>query len=142
MRHARTRMGLTVAALAVVAGCGSEDDYANEPRPPSPINVSAAITDDRITVSPRRFGAGPIVLLIANETAKAHRLTVESDQLGADRPGIKQQTAPINPDGTATLKIDMAKGRYMVTVDGDGIDDATVRVGRDRASSSDQLLTP
>jgi ABC-type glycerol-3-phosphate transport system substrate-binding protein len=131
-----------LAAISALAACGSDTDYANEPRPATPINISAAITDDQITVSPRRFGAGPVVLLIANQTSQAQRVTVESDELGAKTPGIKQQTAPINPDGTATLKIDMAKGRYMVTVDGDGIDDATVRVGRDRASSSDQLLTP
>ncbi len=141
MRHVRTTTGLAVA-VATAFGCGSEADYANEPRPATPINISAAITDDRITVSPRRFGAGPVVLLISNQTSRAHRVTVESDTFGDRDPGIRQRTSPINPDGTATLKIDMARGRYMVTVDGDGIDDATVRVGRDRASSSDQLLTP
>ncbi len=141
MRHVRTTTGV-LAAMGALAACGSDPDYANEPRPPTPINVSAAITDDRITVSPRRFGAGPVVVLIANQTAEAQRVTVESDTFGDKDPGIKQQTAPINPQGTATLKIDMSRGRYMVTVDGDGIEETTVRVGRDRGSSSDQLLTP
>ena len=141
MRHVRTTTAV-LAAISALAACGSDPDYANEPRPPTPINISAAITDDQITVSPRRFGAGPVVLLIANETGQAQRVTVESDELGAKTPGIKQQTAPINPQGTATLKIDMAKGRYMVTVDDDAIEQTTVRVGRDRGSSSDQLLTP
>jgi hypothetical protein len=39
-------------ALATVAGCGGGDDYANEPRPPAPINVTAAITNSRVNVSP------------------------------------------------------------------------------------------
>ncbi len=139
----RTLALLLSCVVLAAAGCGGGDDeYANEPRPPTPINVSAAITEDRITVSPREFGAGPVILLIANETGEAHRVTVETDQLGASEPGIRQQTAPINPQGTATLKIDMAQGRYMVTVDGEGIEDASVRVGRERPDSSDQLLTP
>ena len=141
MKHLRTTTGV-LAAMSALAACGSDPDYANKPRPPTPINISAAISDDRITVSPRRFGAGPIVLLIANQTSRARRVTVESDTLGNKDPGIKQQTAPINPQGTATLKVDMRQGRYMVTVDGQGIERTTVRVGRDRPSSSDQLLTP
>ena len=141
MRHVRTSFGVVVA-MSAMAACGSDPDYANEPRPPTPINISAAITDDRITVSPRQFGAGPVNLLIANQTSQARRVTVESDTFGNRNPGLRQQTAPINPQGTATLKIDMDKGRYMVTVDGDGIDETTVRVGRRRPDSSDQLLTP
>ncbi len=141
MRHASTIVGVLTAMCALTA-CGSDPDYANEPRPATPINISAAITDGRITVSPRRFGAGPVVLLIANETSQARRVTVESDTFGNRDAGIRQQTAPINPQGTATLKIDMSKGRYMVTVDGDGIEDTKVRVGRPRPDSSDQLLTP
>ncbi len=141
MKRLITTTGV-LAATGLLAACGSDPDYANEPRPATPINISAAITDDRITVSPRRFGAGPVVVLIANQTSQAQRVTIESDELGAKTPGIKQQTAPINPQGTATLKIDMSRGRYMVTVDGDGIEETTVRVGRDRGSSSDQLLTP
>ncbi len=141
MRNVRTTTGV-LAAISALAACGSDPDYANDPRPPTPINISAAITDDQITVSPRRFGAGPVVVLIANQTAQAQRVTVESDTFGNRDAGIRQRTAPIDPQGTATLKIDMAKGRYVVTVDGDGIEDTMVRVGRPRPDSSDQLLTP
>lgn len=132
-----------MAALAAMAlaGCGSEADYANEPRPPLPINLSAAITEDRITVDPKQFGAGPVVLIIANQTPDPHRVTIESDQLGASSPGLKQTTSPINPQGTATLKLDMAEGRYDVTVDG-GVEGTKLKVGDERPPSSDQLLTP
>src|SRR4051794_13296483 len=104
--HPRTVTGLLAATLAL-AGCGSDADYANDPRPPSPINVTAAITDGKITVSPRQFGAGPIVMIIANETRRPHRVTLETNELGGKQGGIRQRTAPINPDGTATLKVDV-----------------------------------
>jgi hypothetical protein len=137
----RTTTGF-LGALVLLSGCGSDSDHANEPRPPTPINISAAITGSRMTVSPRTFGAGPVVVLIANETSRAHRVTVESDELGAKTPGIKQRTGPISPAGTATLAIDMARGRYTVSVDGRGVEGTSLKVSRERPSSSDQLLTP
>ena len=42
------------AALCAVAGCGGDSDYANKPRPPAPINVTAAITNSQVSVSPQR----------------------------------------------------------------------------------------
>ena len=134
--------GGIAAALVTVAGCGGGGDYANNPRPPAPINVTAAITPKKITVSPTQFGAGPIVLIIANETQAAHRVTLETDELGASSPGIKQSTAPINPDGTATLKIDVRKGEYHVSVDGGAIKGARVKVGAERESAQNDLLQP
>ena len=51
MKRLLTTTGV-LAAMGAMTACGSDPDYANEPRPPTPINVSAAISDDRITVSP------------------------------------------------------------------------------------------
>jgi len=133
------RIGLLAAAAAALGGCGSASDHPNEPRPAGAINVTAAITPEKVTVSPRAFGAGPVVLIIANVTGQAHRLTVESASSG---PGIRQRTAPINPQGTGTLRLDMQQGRYTVSVDADDISDTRLRVGRARPSSSDELLTP
>ena len=139
--HPRFVTGLLAATLAL-AGCGSDPDYANDPRPPSPINVTAAITDDEITVSPREFGAGPIVLIIANETQDTQRVTLETDELAGKQGGIKQSTAPINPDGTATLKVDVRQGEYQVSTDGEGIQPAKVTVGKKRESAQNDLLQP
>ena len=125
----------------MLSGCGSSSDYANDPRPPAPINVSAAITSDKVTVSPRGFGAGPITLTVANETDKAQRLTIETQELGSS-PGIKQSTSPINPGGTATLKVDVVEGDYQVSVDGSGIKPAKLAVGAKRESAQNQLLQP
>jgi hypothetical protein len=136
------RTGITaVLTAALLPGCGGgDDDYANNPRPPAPINVTAAITDRGITVSPTRFGAGPVVFIIANQTDDATKVTLESDTSGG--PGIKQTTSPINPDGTATLKVDMETGDYEVRVDSGGIDPAALVVGAARKSAQDELLQP
>src|SRR5688500_8563106 len=140
LRHLRTPIALVVAIVAL-AGCGDEADYANEPRPPTPINVAASITDDKITVSPKEFGAGPVVIIIANQTEQAQKVTVETDEIGGSEPGLKQSTGPINPDGTATVKVDMRRGTYRVSV-GSGIEPASVTVGPPRDSAQNQLLQP
>ena len=49
----RIRVEAVLAAALLAAGlgaCGADEDYANKPRPPSPINVTAAID--------KRAGAG------------------------------------------------------------------------------------
>jgi hypothetical protein len=126
----------------VAAGCGSGDDYANEPRPPSPINVTAAITDERISVSPDSFGAGPIVLIVSNQSGSPQKVTFQSDDVETTGPGVKQTTSPINPRGTATLKVDVTEGAYQLSVDGSGVGAATVEVGPKRESAQNELLQP
>ncbi len=135
---------LTVAGAALlVAGCGGEDDdYANEPRPPAPIVISAAISDDRISVSPRTFGAGPITLIVTNQTDAAREVTLETDEIGGDAPGIEQSSGPINPGDTASLKANLATGTYRVAVDRRGIDATELRVGDERPSAQNELLQP
>src|SRR5690349_19614981 len=77
------------AACCGLAGCGSGSDYANKDRPPSPINVSAAISTKKVSLSPKRFGAGPIVLIISNQTGDKQKITLQTSELGGSKPGIK-----------------------------------------------------
>ena len=140
MRHLRIPTALAVAIVALSGG-GDEADYKNDPRPPSPINVAAAITDEKVTVSPKEFGAGPVVIIIANQTEQAQKVTVETDEIGGSQPGLKQTTGPINPDGTATIKVDMRSGTYQVSTATD-IEPASVKVGEPRDSAQNQLLQP
>jgi hypothetical protein len=129
---------LVLAASA--SGCGSDNtSYKNTPRPPAPINVTAAITDSQIKVSPRRFGAGPIVLIISNQSSDAQAVTFETGGGGA---GIRQTTSAINPAGTAQLQIDLRQGTYELSVGDRSIRPASVRVGRRRASAQNELLQP
>jgi hypothetical protein len=134
-------LGVSGAAL-LVAGCGSKSDYANRPRPPSPITITAAISAKRVQVSPRRFGAGPITLVVTNQSGRSADLVLETDNAGSGQTGIRQQTGPINPDGTASLKADLRQGRYTVRVRSGEIRPASLVVGRKRASAQNQLLQP
>ena len=131
---------LGVATLAV--GCGEEDDYKNEPRPPAPIVVSASITDDRVSVSPRNFGAGPITLIVTNQTQSDQELVLETEEIGGSAPGLEQQTGPISPGDTASLKADLREGTYRVAVNARGISEAALDVGEPRESSQNELLQP
>jgi hypothetical protein len=146
-RALRTTRAWALTAIATVplsvlsSGCGEEDDYANEARPPTPIVVSAAITDGRVSVSPRQFGAGPVTLIVTNQTQRAQEVTLETDEIGGASGGIKQTSGPINPGDTASLKAELDRGTYRVGVGGGG-DSASLRVGASRPSAQDELLQP
>ena len=133
---------IVVALAAVAAGCGGGADYANEPRPATPINVTAAIDEEGISLTPKEFGAGPIVLIVSNQTGKAQTVTVETDELGGSQPGLKQSTGAIEPRGTGTLKVDLREGDYAVSVKGRSVRPAAVEVGSERKSAQDELLEP
>ncbi|MGI8624592.1 MAG: hypothetical protein ACR2NB_14175 [Solirubrobacteraceae bacterium] len=136
------RATVFVVAFLALAGCGESKDYANDPRPATRIDVSASILPDRVTVSPRSFGAGPVSITIANLTQQTHELTVETGEEGASNPRLRQTTSPINPEGTAMLRLDLVKGHYTVGVGEGDVRDARMTVGRKRPSSQDQLLQP
>ncbi len=139
-RHRFAAVVLGAAALG--SGCGEEDDYENRNRPPAPILVSASIGEDRVSVSPRSFGAGPITLIVTNQTQSAQELTLETDEIGGTEAGIEQQTGPISPGDTASLKADLRTGTYRVAVNGRGIAEAALDVGEPRESAQNQLLQP
>jgi hypothetical protein len=131
-----------IAAALAIAGCGATADSHTDPRPPAPIVLTASISDQRVSVSPRHFGAGPISLIVTNQTKTAQRVTLESVEKAGQGPGLRQQTAPISPRDTATLKADVDPGRYSVHVVGDAIAAADLRVGRERPSAQNDLLQP
>lgn len=143
----RTPATLRRAALAaacgtalVAAGCGSDKTYKNDPRPPTTIVITAAILPDKVSVSPSEFGAGPISLTIANETDASQRISIVRQVNG--QPQANEQTGPINPHDTATLKADVEEGTYEIRVESDGIAPASVAVGPQRESAQNELLQP
>jgi len=132
-----------VAVLAAaVAACGGGGDYQNKPRPPAPINVTAAIDAKRVRVSPGTFGAGPVVIIISNQSGAAQKVTLESDELGAAHGGIKRSTETIEPSSTGQLKVDAAEGSYTLSANTGNVAPATLKVSRKRRSSQNDLLLP
>lgn len=137
-----TLVAITAAPLFGAAGCGSGDEYANDPRPPAPIIITAVITPTSVDVSPRRFGAGPITLIIANESSQSQEVTLETDRSASGDAGLREKTSPVNPRGTTELKVDVKEGTYSLGVDSRAVRAAEVTVGPSRASASNELLQP
>ena len=137
MPRAATAVAFTLALAA--AGCGEDDDFANQPRPPSPIVVSAAVTESGVSVSPDEFGAGAVNLIVTNQTDGSHEVTLASRGGGES---LQQGTGPINPGDTASVKVDLEPGTYRVSAGSGSIEPATVEVGPPRESAQDRLLEP
>ena len=120
-------------------GCGNGEDHANRERPAASINVTVAILDEQIRVSPRNLGAGPVRLIASNQTDSPRALTFET---AGNDPGLTQTTAPISPSGTEMLEVDATEGEYAVTTAGGDIKPGAVTVGTPRASAQSELLQP
>jgi hypothetical protein len=145
---ARIRVCTWLAAtgtLALLAGCGADSSYKNNPRPPAPITVTASISDKAVSVSPSRFGAGPITLVVTNQSGRSRNLVLSATQQagsGSTAPAA-QDTGPINPQGgTASLKVDLKTGDYAVRVRPGGVRPAALTVGSPRKSAQNDLLQP
>ena len=123
-----------VAASSVFVGACGEDDFPNEPRPASPVALTAAIDKSNVSISPQELGAGLVVITISNQTGEATRFTLEGPTTAA--------SGDIVPGGTATLKTDLAEGEYEATAEGDGIEPSVLEVGPPRPSSQNDLLLP
>ena len=135
----RKALGLAAAgAVVLLAGCGSGKHYANLPRPPVLLNISAAVADGRVVVSPTRIGAGPINFTVANETLASQQIAITS----ADGSSRLLQTGPINPGATASVKADISPGSYSVSTQDSTIRGAVIVVGPQRPSSQNVLLQP
>ena len=135
----RIRGALVVAAAVGVAGCGDSESHPNRDRPAASINITAAIAGGRIHVSPRAFGAGPIRLIVSNQTTSAQAVTF---QTGGDESGVTQTSQPIRPAGTGTLEVDAPEGFYEISTDDGKVRPAVVRVGAPRPSAQNELLLP
>jgi hypothetical protein len=140
-RIPRTTAGLATAAACLLAGCGGGEDYANKPRPATPINVTAAISNKEISISPKTFSGGPVVFIVSNQTSTPQTVTLQTQELGGDQPGIKQSTDPIAPRGTGTLKADVREGSYEISAS-KGPSPQTLEVKGERKSAQDTLLEP
>jgi hypothetical protein len=69
-------------------------------------------------------------------------VTFETDELGGSEPGRTFSTTPINPRGTATLKVEVRPGDWKLGTKDGGVRAAAVSVGKERKSAQDELLQP
>jgi hypothetical protein len=139
MASTRRVFAAATTALAAVAlsACG-EDDFENEPRPASPIELGALINDRAVKVSPSRadqVGAGLASIVISNQSAENASLVLEGPTDGA--------SDPVPAGGTGSMRIELEEGEYVVAA-GDGVDarESTLRVGAPRESAQNELLLP
>lgn len=128
---------LTVAV--VVAGCG-EEDFANEPRPPVPVELTGVVQDDAVTISPSRIGAGPVLITISNQTQHDTTITLEGTS-------TRTRVGPVAPLDTTTIQRTLDPGLYEVRAGSKvalprEIRPAELEIGRERRSSSNDLLLP
>jgi hypothetical protein len=141
MKSGWTRGALPILAGAlVVAGCGGGKKFENASRPPVPVQLTGVITDKQVTISPKRVGAGPVILNVSNQATKAHTITL-------DGGGTVDTVGPVNPLDTAQLQQTLKPGTYTVKAGSkqatsDVIKPFTLTVGQPRASSSNELLLP
>jgi hypothetical protein len=131
---------LLCGAVFAVGGCGG-DDFANEPRPADAIDLTGVIQTRGVTISPSKgVGAGPILITISNQTDDAHTVTLEGES-------VQERVGPIQPQDTATIQKTLAPGSYEIRAGSERavkreIPPASLKIGTERSSSSNQVLLP
>ena len=130
---------LAVTLAASLAACG-DDDFENKPRQPVPIELTGVIQSDRVTVSPEMFGAGPVLITLANQTDDPHSVTLKGGS-------VASEVGPVAPTTTTTFQRTLKPGVYEVAAGSavavpKEIKPATLQVGPARASSSGDLSLP
>lgn len=142
----RTTIGMLAVSALAVSACGANSQGATTPRPPAPVNLTVYIDNSRVSLSPSSVGAGPVAFIITNQASQAESLAILHSGTAAGQS--LANTGPINPQATAQVTVNFSSpGRYSVSTGGDGsagssIRAATLRVGKTRPNSNNQLLQP
>ena len=141
MQSGRIRaVSILFAGTTLVAGCGGGSHFKNETRPPVPVQLTGVVTDRAVQISPSRVGAGPVIIVVSNQTNGAHTLTLEGN-------GTTDTVGPVNPMGTGKLQQTLKPGSYTLKAgsqqaSAQSIAPGRVTVTRQRQSSSNDLLLP
>ncbi len=130
----RSATALLVAAGALFAGCGSDEDFANEPRPAATAQLSARIDDRGVEMAPARVGAGMAIVTVSNQSDESAALRF----IGPTR----RATAEIPAGGTGNLQLMLETGDYEIEPSVDTIEPTTLTVGLPRPSAKNELQLP
>jgi hypothetical protein len=127
-----------VLGAPLLAGCGSATrlESKGHNRPASPIDVSVYVGDGRVAFDPRHITAGPVELLVANQSAHAQEVVVTL-------PGgrVVAQTPKVEPGGSAQLKTTLSRSSYEVRIVGRG-SGSRLTVEHPARSGNNDLLQP
>jgi hypothetical protein len=143
MYVARSSIVKVTAAVAVLGGlsaCGRVDP-ASKPdgeRPPATLQLSAAITNRGVSLSPTEIGGGPLRVVVSNQTDQTVRAVLRRNGGGTARVRTRD---PIEPGGVATLTADVTRGTWRLSAGGK-LAPATLAVGAERDTSDGDLLLP
>jgi hypothetical protein len=141
--HARS--SIVLMSTGVLAACGltacgrvDQSEKPNGSRPPATLQISAAITDRGVNVSPEKVGAGPIRMVISNQSSKSVRATLSPSANGATSRSTRDA---IPPGGVGAIQGTVDRGTWRLQV-GKGIASGRLSVGKQRESSDGELLLP
>lgn len=125
---------LFVLAIAGLSACGGSG-RGDEDRPPVPITIAVQIGEDEVTASPSKFGAGPVTLLVSNQTKVAQKLEIDGPKLN--------RMLPVDPTDTASMKATLQPGDYtLTTATSQQTPPFTLEIGSERGTAQDRLLLP
>ena len=140
-----------LASASALGACG-DDDFKNDPRPPTAIELTGVVTDSKLIVSPNNVGAGPIVLTVSNQTKDSHTITLEgvgAGQGSSEATKVVETVGPVNPLDTVTIQKTLKPGKYQVKAGSkeavapeDRIESAELDIGPAREPGNDDLLLP
>jgi len=147
-----TTIAVLGAAALAVSACGSSSgggSFADKPSPPTPVNLTVYVNDSKVSISPARVGAGPVIFIVTNQGTKAHSLSI----LAAGGSNPIATTAPINPQGTTQITVDVKPGTYSVATGASHgtdaqlasappVQPASLHIGARRRSTTGSLITP
>jgi hypothetical protein len=97
--------GSMVLLCAVLALPSGASPYDRADAKPLPSTVKVALSEWKVQLTPARVPAGPVIFEVTNDGGIPHAFEFEGR-------GLEKSTPQIQPGATATLKLDLAAGKY------------------------------
>lgn len=133
------RTGFVACCLAgaalLVMGCGAQS-RDNKDRPPTVVELNAVVTGEQVTIAPAEVGAGPLVLIVSNQSQTVQNLKLVGDQ-------VAQSFRRLEPGDTTEFQTSLVPGDYTLSAGAlSSVREAELRVGPERPSGQNDLLLP
>jgi hypothetical protein len=135
-RRGRVGLAAAVAAVGVSACGGGGTQFANDPRPPVPVDLSVYIDNNHVSISPAKIGAGPVILYVTNQASGSETLAIKTS--GGSSVA---SSGHINSGSTAQVTANLKTGTYDIA-GGTKIPPAKLKIGKPRKNADNVLLQP